>query len=89
VKNRTMLSIIKQKADSRLGHPIVLTGARQTGKTILVQTGFPDYSFVSLDDPIVRPDFTSLSAAQWHQRYPRVILDEIRKAPSLPRSTSK
>ena len=51
-----------------------------------MQAGFPEYAFVSLDDPIVRQDFTALSAAQWHQRYPRVILDEIQKAPSIVES---
>lgn len=86
MKNRTMLSFMKQKATTRLGRLIALTGARQTGKTTLVQAGFPEYDFVSLEDPIVRPDFIALSAAQWHQRFPRVILDEIQKAPSIVES---
>ena len=86
MKNRTMLSLMKQKAKTRLGRLIALTGARQTGKTTLVQAGFPKYDFVSLEDPIVRPDFIALSAAQWHQRFPRVILDEIQKAPSIVES---
>ena len=86
MKNRTVLSLMKQKADTRLGRLIALTGARQTGKTTLVQAGFPEYDFVSLEDPIVRPDYTALSAAQWYQRFPRVILDEIQKAPSIVES---
>ncbi|MYH17836.1 MAG: ATP-binding protein [Gemmatimonadetes bacterium] len=86
MKNRTVLSLMKQKADTRLGRLIALTGARQTGKTTLVKAGFPECGFVSLEDPIVRPDFTALSAAQWYQRYPRVILDEIQKAPSIVES---
>lgn len=86
MKNRTMLSVMKQKVDTRLGRLIALTGARQTGKTTLIQAGFPEYDFVSLEDPIVRPDFIALSAAQWHQRFPRVILDEIQKAPSIVES---
>ncbi len=86
MKNRTVLSLMKQKADTRLGRLIALTGARQTGKTTLVQAGFPEYGFVSLEDPIVRPDYTALSAALWYQRYPRVILDEIQKAPSIVES---
>lgn len=77
---------MKQKAKTRLGRLIALTGARQTGKTTLVQAGFPEYDFVSLEDPIVRPDFIALSAAQWHQRFPRVILDEIQQAPSIVES---
>ena len=80
---------MKQKADTRLGRLIALTGARQTGKTTLVQAGFPGYDCVSLEDPIARPDYTALSASQasqWYQRYPRVILDEIQKAPSMVES---
>ena len=83
VKNRTILSRVKQKSASRLGRLIALTGARQTGKTTLVQKGFSDYSYISLDDPITRPDFTALSAAQWYQQYPNVILDEVQKAPAI------
>lgn len=86
MKNRTVLSLMKQKAGTRLGRLIALTGARQTGKTTLVHAGFPEYDFVSLEDPVVRPDFTALSAAQWYQRYPRVILGEIQKAPSIVES---
>ena len=86
MKNRTVLTLMKQKADTRLGRLIALTGARQTGKTTLVQAGFPEYEFVSLEDPIVRPDYIALSAAQWHERFPRVILDEIQKAPSVVES---
>ena len=86
MKNRTMLSFMKQKADTRLGRLIALTGARQSGKTTLVQAGFPEYDFVSLEDPIARPDFIALSAAQWQQRCHRVILDEIQKAPSIVES---
>ena len=86
MKNRTVLSLMKQKAGTRLGRLIALTGTRQTGKTTLVQAGFPEYDFVSLEDPIVRPDYTALSASQWYHRYPRVILDEIQKAPSIVES---
>ena len=86
MKNRTVLSLMKQKPGTRLGRLIALTGARQTGKSTLVQAGFPEFEFVSLEDPIVRPDYTALSAAQWYQRYPRVILDEIQKAPSIVES---
>ena len=86
MKNRTVLSLMKQKADTRLGRLIALTGARQTGKTTLVQAVFPEYDFVSLEDPIVRPDYIALSATQWHERFPRVILDEIQKAPSVVES---
>ncbi|MDE0230418.1 MAG: AAA family ATPase, partial [Spirochaetaceae bacterium] len=83
MKNRASLVYLQQKATSRLGRIMVLTGARQTGKTTLVQSGVTGYEFLSLEDPVTRPDFLALSAAQWRQQYPMAILDEIQKAPRL------
>lgn len=83
MKNRTLFSFIWQIATKESGRLIALTGARQTGKTTLARTGFPDYPCLSLEDPVTRPDFVALSAPQWYQRYPRSILDEVQKAPSV------
>ena len=76
MKNRSILSYLKQKSKSKLGRIITLTGARQTGKTTLVQSGFPDYTYISLEDPVVRPEYTALSAPQWRENFPKAILDE-------------
>ncbi|HPU89650.1 MAG TPA: AAA family ATPase, partial [Spirochaetota bacterium] len=62
---------------------LVLTGARQTGKTTLVKRAFPDMPYLSMDDPVVRPTFSRMSAADWVERYPRAIIDEAQKVPSL------
>ena len=83
MKNRTVMAHLSEKAKSRFGRISVLSGARQTGKTTLVRAGFPEHEYISLEDPVVRPAFTALSAAQWHQQYPVAILDEVQKAPSL------
>ena len=32
---------------------VVVTGPRQTGKLMLLTTLFPDYAYVTLDDPVV------------------------------------
>lgn len=81
--NRTITQRLQHKASSRFGRITVLTGARQTGKTTLVRALFPDYTYLTLDDPITRPDYARLSAAQWQERYPLVILDEVQKLPAL------
>ncbi|MDQ5767096.1 ATP-binding protein [Thiothrix subterranea] len=81
--NRTITQRLQHKAASRFGRITVLTGARQTGKTTLVRALFPDYTYLTLDDPITRPDYARLSAAQWQERYPLVILDEVQKLPAL------
>ena len=64
----------------------VLTGARQVGKSTLLQQEFPEYAYLSLDDfslqEKVRRDPASLLIGQEH-----LILDEVQKFPALvPRS---
>ncbi len=83
MKNRSLLNYLKQKSKSKLGRVIALTGARQTGKTTLVQTGFPGYTYISLEDPVVRPEYSALSAPQWHENFPKAILDEVQKVPAI------
>jgi predicted AAA+ superfamily ATPase len=81
--NRAIKERLRRRAAGRHGRLLVLTGARQTGKTTLARESFPDLRYLSLEDPVVRPDLTALSATQWIERYPRAVLDEVQKAPSL------
>lgn len=83
MKNRRKVSIIKEKSQSRFGRIIVLTGARQTGKTTLVKHAFPDYHYISIEDPQMRPIYNQLTAAQWQELYPKAALDEVQKEPRL------
>ena len=84
MRSRSLLSQLRTLATtSSLGRIIVLTGARQTGKTTLAQRGFPEYTYLSLEDPVTRPEYSALSAAQWRASYPVATLDEVQKAPSL------
>ena len=48
--------ILKQKLlEMTNKYPIVtLTGPRQSGKSTLLKTSFPDYKYVSLEDPDMR-----------------------------------
>jgi uncharacterized protein len=82
--NRYLKTAIERRAKSRkLGRIVVLTGARQTGKTTLVQRTFPEMPYISVEDPVLRPSFSRLSAAEWIERYPMAIIDEVQKAPSI------
>lgn len=83
MKNRQSSSNILQKSTSRFGRILVLTGARQTGKTTLVRKLFPDYEYISIEDPVLRNTFAGLSAQQWKTLYPKAILDEVQKEPSI------
>ena len=83
MKNRLLARHIRKKSRTNFGRIIVVTGARQTGKTTLIRNRFQDYRYISLEDPVTRPHYTSLSASQWQSSYPVAALDEIQKAPRL------
>jgi len=68
---------------SRFGRIMVLTGARQVGKTTLLKKLYPDYQYISLDDPTNRHLFSNLTTNQWVNEYPRAVLDEVQKEPKL------
>src|ERR1035437_5755635 len=62
---------------------IVLTGARQTGKTSTLLHLFPNYEFVSLDLP-TEAEQAEKEPARFLQRHPPpVIIDEVQYAPGL------
>lgn len=83
MKNRSILPFIQQAEKKPLGRILVLTGARQTGKTTLARHCFPKYSYLAIEDPVMRGQYANLAAAQWALSFPRAILDEIQKEPRL------
>lgn len=62
---------------------VVLTGARQAGKTSLLRQAFPQYSYVSLDLPLVAEQAEEAGQAFLEQNAPPVIIDEVQYAPKL------
>ncbi len=83
MKNRKIADIIVQRNRWKTGRIIVLTGARQTGKTTLIRHLFPDYEYLSIEDPVLRGQYSGLTASQWKTLYPAAILDEVQKEPAL------
>ncbi len=83
MKARFLNNIIKVKNNSKLGRIIILTGARQTGKTTLAKNSFPEYKYISIEDPILRSEYVKLTSKQWQESYPNAILDEVQKEPIL------
>ncbi|MBF0407456.1 MAG: ATP-binding protein [Candidatus Riflebacteria bacterium] len=62
---------------------VVLTGARQVGKTTLLRNAFPSHNYVSLDLPSTAESAETESEA-FLKRYPApLIIDEIQYAPKL------
>jgi predicted AAA+ superfamily ATPase len=83
MKRRIVSDYIQEKRSGKFGRILVLTGARQTGKTTLAGHCFPDYAYLSIEDPVKRKDYRLLTADQWKTLYPRAILDEVQKEPVL------
>ncbi len=78
---RDMLATLREMAAS---YPVVtLTGPRQSGKTTLVRSCFPDHSYANLE----QPDIRRLAESDPHgffARYPApLIIDEIQRVPEL------
>lgn len=83
------MNYIPRAVESYINHSaktfkcVLLTGARQTGKSTMLKRLFPSYKYVPLDDPFIEnqakenPDmFLMLNPSP-------IFLDEVRRAPSL------
>ena len=78
---REVEAVLLERAATR--PVVVLTGARQTGKTSLMRRLFPDHAFVTLDLPS-EAEQAERDPASFLRRYPPpVILDEVQYAPRL------
>src|SRR5690606_16795353 len=78
---RTMTKEIRKRITQ---YPILaVTGPRQSGKTTLLKTLFPDYEYVSLENPDHR-SFAQEDPNGFLQQYAnRSILDEVQRVPEL------
>lgn len=65
-------------------YPIVtVTGPRQSGKSTLLKTSFPEYKYVSLEDPDMRL-FAIDDPRGFLATYPdKTVIDEVQRVPSL------
>lgn len=80
---RFLSTTLKKAFESPRGRLIVLTGARQTGKSTLLKGLLPDFPYFNLDDPLLRQGFSQMTGQRIAEQYPRAIWDEIQKAPEL------
>ncbi len=65
-------------------YPVVsITGPRQSGKTTLARETFPDYEYVSLENPDVLQAFRDDPNTFLHVHSTHVIFDEAQRAPQL------
>lgn len=82
-KRRQIENNILALKDKQYARILVFTGARQVGKTTLVKQLLPDYTYLSIEDPIKRKSYLNMTAQQWEALYPKAILDEVQKEPQL------
>lgn len=62
---------------------VVLTGARQVGKTTLARSLYPDLHYINLDAVEDREALRAVRAAAWGRTVGDAILDEAQKAPEV------
>lgn len=69
---------------SRQFPSVTIVGPRQSGKTTLARMAFPNYAYVSLEDPDIRR-FAGEDPRGFLESYPApLIIDEIQRVPDLP-----
>ena len=79
--DRQIEPLLAQRAATR--PVVVLTGARQTGKTSLMRRLFPGHAFVTLDLPSEAEQAERDPGAFLARHPPPVIIDEVQYAPGL------
>lgn len=65
---------------------VVLSGARQTGKSSLLRNWYPAASYVSLDDPSIAERARTMPSSFIGDMRPPCIIDEVQYAPELLRA---
>lgn len=73
--------LLRQRAATR--PVVVLTGARQTGKTSLMRRLFPDHRFVTLDLPSEAEQAENDPSGFLERHPPPVVVDEVQYAPGF------
>lgn len=79
-KFRWLARRLPKPGDPRL---VVLTGARQTGKTTLARAMWPGIRYVNLDSVEDREALRAVATASWDRLVGEAVLDEAQKEPSV------
>lgn len=77
-KYRFLEKLLPESTNRRL---VVLTGARQTGKTTLSKYKYPGLNYINLDSPENRENLKNLLSANWANTVGPAVLDESQKEP--------
>ena len=77
-KYRYLSSFIPSPGKRRL---VLLTGARQTGKTTLAKAKYPELRHVNLDAPENRETIRKIATSSWAATVGNAVIDEAQKEP--------
>jgi predicted AAA+ superfamily ATPase len=78
LKYRFLQQFLPDPAAKRL---VILTGARQTGKTTLARNKYPHLNYINLDSPENRDLLRKISTSAWAKSVGNAIIDEAQKEP--------
>lgn len=62
---------------------VLLTGARQTGKTTLAKKIYPDLRYINFDSIEDREKISAIRTADWGKTIGNVVIDEVQKEPAV------
>lgn len=79
-KYRFLSSFLLTSNKKRL---VVMTGARQTGKTTLAKAKYPELRYINLDAPGNREMLRKISTPLWAKTIGNAVLDEAQKEPII------
>lgn len=69
--------------EARTYKAVLITGARQVGKSTLLKQLLPDLKYITLDDPFVEEQATRNSSMFMTMNPPPVVIDEVQRATTL------
>ena len=79
-KFRALKHFLPEKSSKKV---VLLTGARQTGKTTLAKDFYPDLNYVNLDSPEIRESVRHIHSASWGREVGVAVIDEAQKEPQV------
>lgn len=62
---------------------VILTGARQTGKTTLAKLTYPELHYINLDSPENRQTVRAVQSSFWARDIGNAVIDEAQKEPTV------
>ncbi|EKD54362.1 MAG: hypothetical protein ACD_60C00090G0011 [uncultured bacterium] len=80
LKNRLLRTRLPAQDQRKL---VLLTGARQTGKTTLAKLAYPSLPYINLDAPENREKIRQVPTALWASSIGNALIDEAQKSPEL------